>query len=469
MQHLSAAVGGNSQVVGGIAPLSKWDELERYLILGDGNGTYYAGEPRLSAESAVAVRECLAEDGGRAVTVIVEVARSGKAPRQDAALFALALAASPKYADAGSNAAALEALPRVANTALHLKKFATFVTGQRGWGRSLRSAFARWYLEKPVRELAQQVLKQRRKGRWSHADLLRLSHPKPANKAQSVLFRWVVEGELGRAPEELLGGELKQVYGFEKARKAVDKFEVIELIEAFQLTHEMIPERWLGSAEVWEVLLDTMPYCAMLRNLGKLTAAGLIAPQGEATALVAARLVDHRRIARAKANPVTLLSTLLDYRKGLGAPAICAALETAYYASFANVKPAGCHVGLRLDASAPIASTVMAMLAARTEASATILPDCVAKEDRLDAVMAAVQSAQAHPNIYPGVAALVAVTGDGKWTAEGRRTGVPLVIIAPNATEPPIANPSDPAMLQVVGFDATVPAVVAEFLRGART
>jgi 60 kDa SS-A/Ro ribonucleoprotein len=439
--------------------------MERYLILGDGSGTYYAGEPKLSAESARAVRECLAEDGSRAVNAIVEFARSGRVPRQDAVLFALALAASPKHADAGSNTLALDALPNVAHTALHLKKFATFVTGQRGWGRSLRSAFARWYLEKPVRELAQQMLKQRRKGRWSHADLLRMSHPKPANKAQSVLFRWAVEGELGRAPEELLDGELKQVHGFERARKAADKREVIDLIETFQLTHEMIPERWLGSAEVWEALLETMTYCAMLRNLGKLTAAGLIAPQGEATALVAARLVDHRRIARAKANPVTLLSTLLDYRKNQDVPAISAALETAYYASFANVQPAGRHVGLRLDAAAPMASTVMAMLAVRTEPSATILPDCVAKEDRVDAVMAAVQSAQAHADAYPQVEALVAVTGDGRWPLEARPAGMPLVIIAPNATEPPIANPGDPSVLQVVGFDATVPRVVAEFIK----
>jgi 60 kDa SS-A/Ro ribonucleoprotein len=449
MQHLSAAVGGNLQVVVGAAPLSKWSELDRYLILGGSNGTYYAREPKLTVESAVSVRDCLAEDGARAVNAIVEMAGSARAPRQDAMLFALALAASPKYADTGSNAAALAALPKVAHTATHLKKFASFVTAQRGWGRSLRSAFSRWYVEKPVRELAQQMLKQRGKGRWSHADLLRLSHPKPANKAQSMLFRWAVEGDMGRAPEELFDGELKQVYGFERAKKAVDKRELIELIETCQLTHDMIPERWLGSAEVWEVLLDTMPYCAMLRNLGKLTAAGLIAPQGEATALVAARLVDHRRIARAKANPVTLLSTLLDYRKSQNVPAISAALETAYYASFANVRPAGRHMTVQLDSAAPMASTVMAMLAVRTELSATILPDCVAKDDRVDAVMAAVQSADA--------GSLLRVAVEGNRPAE--------VIIAANATEPPIASAGDPFLLQVVGFDATVPAAVAEFLR----
>jgi len=463
MQHLSAAVGGSSQVIGSEDPLTKWAELERYLILGAGDGIYYAGDPRLSVESAGAVFECLAEDGTRVVSTIVQVAASGRAPRHDALLFALALAASPKYADARSNASALEALPQVAHTAIHLKKFATFVTAHRGWGRSLRSAFARWYVEKPVRDLAQQMLKQRRKGRWSHADLLRLSHPKPSTKAQSVLFRWAVEGELGRSHDELFDGELKQVHGFERAKQAVDKRDVIELIEAYQLTHEMIPERWLNSADVWEALLDTMPYCAMLRNLGKLTAARLIAPQGETTALVAARLVDHRRIARAKANPVTLLGTLLDYRKSQGVPAISAALEIAYYASFANVKPAGRHVGLRLDGAAPMASTVMAMLAVRTETSATIAHNCVAKEDRLDAVMAAVQSANSAT--CPDAEVVVVVTGDGAWQAPFRPAGVPMVIIAPNATEPPAAKPGDRSTLHVGGFDATVPAAVAEFIR----
>ena len=37
MQHLSAAVGGNLQIVGGLTPLSKWDELERYLNWTSGN------------------------------------------------------------------------------------------------------------------------------------------------------------------------------------------------------------------------------------------------------------------------------------------------------------------------------------------------------------------------------------------------------------------------------------------------
>src|SRR5205085_9896032 len=123
------------------------------------------------------------------------------------------------------------------------------------------------------------------------------------------------------------------------------------------------------------------------------------------------RLVDHRRIARAKADPVTLLNTLLAYRKNYDVPAISAALETALYASFANVQPVGRRVAVALDGAAPVASAIMAMLAVRPETSATLLPACVSREDRLEAVIAAVQSATPHLDSFPDVEALVAITG----------------------------------------------------------
>ncbi len=67
--------------------------------------------------------------------------REGRAPKNDPALFALALAAGS--ADEATRKAALDALPQVARTGTHLFQFATFVEGFRGWGRSLRRAVGR--------------------------------------------------------------------------------------------------------------------------------------------------------------------------------------------------------------------------------------------------------------------------------------------------------------------------------------
>ena len=48
----------------------------------------------LTRENAQAVEQAVAEDGLRAVAEIVRVSREGRAPKNDPALFALALAAS---------------------------------------------------------------------------------------------------------------------------------------------------------------------------------------------------------------------------------------------------------------------------------------------------------------------------------------------------------------------------------------
>ena len=101
--------------------------------------------------------------------------REGRAPKNDPALYALALAAG--VGDEPTRKAALEALPHVARTGTHLFQFAAFVEGFRGWGRSLRRAVGRWYAAQPAETLAYQAVKYRRREGMTHRDLLRLSHP----------------------------------------------------------------------------------------------------------------------------------------------------------------------------------------------------------------------------------------------------------------------------------------------------
>ena len=49
-----------------------------------------------------------------------------------------------------------------------------------------------------------------------------------------------------------------------------------------------------------------------------------------------------------------------------------------------------------------------------------------------------------------------------------RTTGIAakLVVVGMTATQFSIANPDDPGMLDVVGFDTAAPAVMADFIRG---
>jgi hypothetical protein len=71
-----------------------WTRLRRFLILGSEGGSYYASERKLTHENAEAVRLCIADDGPQTVAEIVAVSIEGRAPKNDPAIFALAMAAS---------------------------------------------------------------------------------------------------------------------------------------------------------------------------------------------------------------------------------------------------------------------------------------------------------------------------------------------------------------------------------------
>jgi hypothetical protein len=190
--------------------VDEWTRPRRFLILGSEGGSYYAGEWNLTRENAKGVEQCLAANGPRTVAEIVAVSELGRAPRNDPALVALAMAAG--RGDLATRRNALEALPRVARTSTHLFQFATFVDGFRGWGRSLRRAVGGCYARRSAEALAYQAVKYRRREGMTHRDVLRLAHPAGRVGAGNPtlelsdehrrLFEWMVAAVPGLTPRD---------------------------------------------------------------------------------------------------------------------------------------------------------------------------------------------------------------------------------------------------------------------------
>ena len=295
---------GTSQVpnsAGGYAfAVDEWTRLRRFLILGSEGGSYYATQRALTAENAGAVLRCLDLDGARAVREIVEISQSGRAPKNEGALFALALAASCD--NDATRKLALAALPQVARTGTHLFHFAAFVDAQRGWGRGLRAAIGRWYSEKSPRDLAYQTLKYQARDGWSHRDLLCLAHPTPQNDEQQIIFHWNTQGWPGVGSEVHPVEAVRGLWAFETLKGATDENEVARLVREFDLPREAIPTQWLTSPRVWEALLEKMPMTALIRNLATMTKIGLLTPGSAATARVVEQLSDATRLQRARAS-----------------------------------------------------------------------------------------------------------------------------------------------------------------------
>ena len=75
-----------------------WTRLDRWLILGSDGRSYYVEESDLTKMNVVIVRACSikATDGIRTIETIKQISLAGRAPKNDPALYALALAASTK-------------------------------------------------------------------------------------------------------------------------------------------------------------------------------------------------------------------------------------------------------------------------------------------------------------------------------------------------------------------------------------
>jgi len=379
-------------------PVDDWARLRRFLILGSEGGSYYASQWKLTRENAQAVERAVAADGTHAVAEIVAVSREGRAPKNDPALFALAVAAGT--GDEPTRKAALEALQEVARTGTHLFQFASFVEGFRGWGRSLRRAVGRWYASQPVDALAYQAVKYRRREGVTHRDLLRLSHPAQSvsagnptlavSDAHRALFEWIVRG--GEA-----AGLPRLVEGYMRAQAAATPKEAAELVREYRLPREALRPEHLTSADVWEALLDDMPMTALVRNLATMTRVGVIARGSDGTARAAAQLGDAERIRRARVHPIALLVAQRTYAAGHGllgrttwvaVREVVDALDAAFYTAFANVEPTGKRLLLALDVSGSMSWGSIAGVPGLTprDASAALALVTAATEERYEVV-----------------------------------------------------------------------------------
>ena len=344
---------------GGFAwQIDQWSRLDRFLILGTEGGTYYIKQRALTVKNVDALRSCVAEDGLRTVARIVEISQSGRAPKNDPALFALAFCAGS--ADAETRRAALDALPQVARIGTHLFHFLAYAEELRGWGRAMRRAVGNWYNSMPAERLTYQAVKYQQRDGWSHRDALRLAHPKAADEQHNAIYHWITQGWPSVGDDVHPDQAMRMLWAFERAKLADTETEIAALIGEHGLPWEAIPSQWHGSAAVWKALLPQLPMTALLRNLARLTANNVLVPNGAETDLVVKRLTDVDRLRRARIHPIAVLSALTVYQSGRGArgnltwapiTAVVDALDGAFYAAFGNVTATGKQMVLALDVS----------------------------------------------------------------------------------------------------------------------
>lgn len=503
-----------------VAPLER---LRRFLVLGTDGGTYYASELALTKANAEVVLAWAQHRAAELVDEVVTISTAGRVPRNNAALFALAAAAA--LGDVDGRKAALAALPHVARTGTHLFLFAGYVEQFRGWGRALRRAVADWYLSKPVDAVAYQAVKYRQRAGWSHRDLLRLAHPVPDEVERKQLFDWIC-GRSQHGPAIVEGFSLVQAATEVREWLAIlDRYPSLswEMLPDAALGEPSVWAKLIDNGIPQTALMRQLPRLTRLGLLapmsstlgavvGQLTDAGRLhkARVHPVNVLVAARTYASGASARGQTSwePVAQIADALD---------------AAFYAAFAAVQPARKRTLLALDVSGSMVSPVsgmpitarevsaaLALVTAATEPKTTtvgftasgsgrragllrreigmdgISPLSISPRQRLDDVIKTVSglpfggTACALPMLWATankikVDTFVVYTDNETWAGNVQPhqalqkyrdwSGIDarLAVVGLTATDFTIADPDDPGMLDIAGFDSAVPTLLNDF------
>lgn len=503
---------------------SEVSRLERFLILGTDGGTYYVGERDLTAQNVDFIREMIKTAPESVLTAVLSVSEEGRAYRNEAAIFVLALllVEGPEI----MKSAIVDATPRIARIATHVYQLATFIEGLGGWGRAKRKAIAKWFESKSAEQLAYQAVKYRQRNGWTMRDLMRLAHPKGVDPE---VGKFILRGEF-----ESTLPQLPTLTGFQAMQETTSVAQVKDVLVHFpNLPWETIPTEFLKDPEVWKVLFANgqLKGQALVRNITRLSRNGAFNDM-VFTRSVANALVDSDMIAKSRLHPIQYLLALTTHTEGQlqrnrdggygyfgfssprtkdwnTNPVIVDALNEGFHKSFKGLTPADKRTLVALDVSGSMAcdangldlscaqvSAAMAMVVARTEPWHQIMGFATQFKDLgisagMDLTTVTRQIRKhtmggtdlAQPMIWAAknkveVDTFAVYTDNETWYGKvhpyqalkdyRQEMGInaKLAVFGVASTEFSIADGSDAGMMDFVGFDNSAPSVFADFSAG---
>jgi 60 kDa SS-A/Ro ribonucleoprotein len=504
-----------------VAPLER---LRRFLVLGTEGGTYYAREQEITKANAEVVLSWARDRSTELVDEVVAISIAGRAPRNNPALFALAAAAS--LGDAEGRKAALAALPQVARTGTQLFQFAGYIEQFRGWGRGLRRAISDWYLAKPVDAVAYQAVKYRQREGWSHRDLLRLAHPATDEADRKQLFDWIC-GRGQDGPAIVTGFQRAQsATTVAEWIDVLDSCPSLswEMLPDAALGEAAVWAKLLDNGVPQTALLRQLPRLTRLGLLAPMsdTLDRVVRQITDGERLRKARVHPVNVLVAAR----TYASGMSARGQSAWQPVaqVVDALDAAFYTAFGSVEPAHKRTLLALDVSGSMTASVsglpisarevsaaLALVTAATEPKTTIVGFTggsgrwassifahlrqtadplttlkISPRQRLDDAIRAVSDLPfggtdcALPMLWATankveVDTFVVYTDNETWAGKMhphqalRRyrdwSGIDarLVVVGLTATDFTIADPADPGMLDIAGFDAALPTLLTDF------
>ena len=492
---------------GYVFEITPQQRLERFLLIGSEGGTYYTGEQKLTEENAKSVVKLIKTNGVDVVNTVVDFSVNGRAPKADAGLFVLALCAT--YGDEKAKKAAYSAIASVCRTSTQLFLFTSNLQNLRGWSNGLRKGVANFYTNRTPEQIAYQMIKYRDRAGFTHADVLRLSHPKAKNPEQNALFGYAV----GKVPAAKVKNV--QVKAYEAAKTAKGKDLLAEIAKG-RLTWEMVPTEALNDAQVLGELAKNMPLNALIRNLNRFAYNGMTKGNTEITKFIVGKLTNTEFVAKGGMHPVNIINSMLTYSSGKGQLGgktwevnqnVVDALSQTYELALAAIVPTGKSILIGVDVSGSMSTTPVAKMQMNCAQVANVLALTILKSEknaemvwfdtklvkctmgRRNSVDEAIRMTPngggtdcAQPLIHAANTlnhydAIIILTDNETWAGKQHagdvlasyrknvNRDVKVIEVAFAANSSSVLPPDDPNLLRVVGFDGRVTEIINQYLK----
>lgn len=384
---------------------------------------------------------------------------------------------------------------------------------------------ADWYLSKPVDAVAYQAVKYRQRDGWSHRDLLRLAHPATDEADRKQLFDWIC-GRSGEGPAMVEGFRQAQSATTAREWVAIlDRYPSLswEMLPDAALGEADVWSKLIDNGVPQTALMRQLPRLTRLGLLAPMsgTLEVVVRQLTDGDRLLKARVHPVNVLVAAR----TYASGASARGQSSWEPVarVVDALDAAFYTSFASVQPANRRTLLALDVSGsmtvPVSglpatarevSAALALVTAATEPETSsvgftapsagtrsgrfrrsidldgIAPLPVSPRQRLDDVLKCISGLPfsrtdcALPMLWAAankvkIETFVIYTDNETWAGnvhphqalrryrDWSGINARLAVVGLTATDFTIADPADPGMLDIAGFDSALPTLLTNF------
>ena len=146
---------------------------------------------------------------------------------------------------------------KIVKTPNDLYLFLSLAKKYRGMGSIIHLAIKKWLSSHDVHALERAFVEEGARYGWSGQDIIRIIKPKPRNKEESLIFKWLVTGKISSNDSTEYSRRLPLISLYEEFRNNTFNEPIVDLMEHNNFPPTAIPGNVFRSKDILLKVLDS--------------------------------------------------------------------------------------------------------------------------------------------------------------------------------------------------------------------